>query len=74
MCFAGNDRAHAAPRVGDVAASARYQVNMAVMNRLTGYGAHVDADIESFDRAIGFDNVVAKLPQKFIDSHHLRKV
>ena len=74
MCFAGNDRAHAAPRVGDVAASARYQVNMAVMNRLTGHGAHVDADIESFDRAIGFDNVVAKSPQKFINSHHLRKV
>ena len=74
MRLSGNDRAHAAPRVSDVAASARYQVNMAVMNRLTGYGAHVDADIESLDRTIGLYNVAANLPQQLVDTHHFGKI
>ena len=62
MRFSRNDRPYAAPRVADVATSARYQVNVTMMNCLTGYRANVYADIETFDRAVRFDNVATKLP------------
>jgi hypothetical protein len=57
----GNDRAPLGG--GCVARSAGYQVNMAMTDCLTSHSADVDAHIESFDRAIRFNNVVVKLPQ-----------
>ena len=74
MCLPRNDRAHAARWIGYVAGSAWYQVNMTMMDCLTRHCADVDADVESLDRVIGFDNVVAKLPQQFADTHQLSKV
>jgi hypothetical protein len=47
---------------------------MTMVDCLTGHCADVDAHIESLDRVIGFDNVVTKLPQQLIDTHHFRKI
>ena len=55
--LAGDDVAHAAARIGDVAGVARNYVDVQVRNGLAGGGAGVDADIEAVGVVLPADGV-----------------
>jgi hypothetical protein len=71
MRFPRNDGTYAATWVCNVATPSRNQVNMTVWDRLTRNHTIVDTNVEAFNRVIIRDDIMAKLPQKFIDGHRL---
>jgi hypothetical protein len=72
--LAGDDCPYPTPWICYISAPSWHQVYMTMGNRLTCNGADIYTDIESFDRAIHTDNLIAKSPQKVVDSDRFREV
>jgi hypothetical protein len=71
MSLARDDGSHTAPRVCNITAAARDQVDMTVKDRLAGDCANIHADVETLDGSIAVKQIVTKKFQQFVGRRRL---